>query len=435
VCLVVAGLAPDAFAQVIEGQPRPTGTRFGPRAPVDPNRVTQQLTLNFNFTGGYDENREVRTPGLPVDRVLFQQDGYAQAGAANLTYRRGTQEKYISGNGRAYVNRGIAVVGPPAGGDASLSGTTSLGDRMGASLGVGTAYEPTSLSNAFGALSDQIEGVTVPDVTPTQAMTSERWLSAQANGSVYREWTTRQRTELYYVNAYRESFNGPSLNSLMKLGTVRHSWDPKRSAGFRFNYSFSDHRQSDVEEGRPLRVQTADVTLRLDRRLSPRRRLGFTIGAGASHTKRLLIETGEERGRFLPTMFGSAHLDLLRSWVLSADARRDITVLDGISLQPFVTDAAAVRLEGYAAARILLTFSGAISIGDSALSDTGDFQTITGTAQAQYVFGRTLGLFGAYTYYEHRLQGITHLQVGLPGNYNRNSVRVGMTVWLPVIGE
>jgi hypothetical protein len=432
VWLVVAGLAPAAFAQVIEGQPRPSGTRSG-RTPSDPNRSTQELTLTFNFTGGFDDNQEIGRPASEVDPLRVPRISYANAGAASLVYRNGTANRYFSSTGRAYINRGEAIVGPPAGGDASLEGATSLGRRMGATVGASVSYEPTSLSDGYAGFSHQTEGVTPSDVTPTQAITSQRWLMTQVSGRLYRDWTTRQRMEVQYMTSYAESFNGPHLDRSLKMATLRHRWDARRNAGLSFSYSYGETRQSDILSGRPLQVQSADLTAHFDRRLSPARRIGFRVGAGASQARSQPLQADAARERILPNVFGSAHLDLTRTWLLSADFRRAITVINGVVPEPFVSNDTTVSLVGRAGRRIMLTFTGTRSDGDAALSDNSDFAAFSGTAQAQYVTGRFFALFGAYTYYDHRLRGDASLRIGLPASSTRNSLSVCVTAWLPVI--
>lgn len=434
VFVLLTGVVSPAAAQVIEGLGRPTNDRPGRRPAPNPTGTSQELTLTLNFTGGYDDNLGPETPGFLVDSYTPRQQGYATSGAVLLDYRRGTATRNIEGHGRAFMNRGEMTVGQPAGGSGGVQAMTSLGRRMGATLGVASSYEPTSLFNAFGPLADQVEDGVIPDVSPTQAITQQRWFSTQINAGFHRNVTSRQRLDVQYETTQRKALNGITVDSRQQSASVRHSWDPRRSLGFHFSYRLNEHRQDRLISDRPLRSQGVDASLQLERRLSATRRVGFTLGGGAtqSHTPSTLEIA--ERDFVEPTAFGSARIDLFRSWALSADVRRDIAVLDGIAAEPFTTNMVSSRLDGRMGSRVQLALSWASSKGDSQSHSAQAFETATGTVQVQYVVASFCAVFGAFTHYEHQLQNISALTTGLPSSYNRNSVRVGMTFWLPMLG-
>jgi hypothetical protein len=44
-------------------------------------------------------------------------------------------------------------------------------------------------------------------------------------------------------------------------------------------------------------------------------------------------------------------------------------------------------------------------------------------------------MYGEYQYYYYDLRGTLQLLPGVPPGLNRNSVRIGMTLWVPVVGR
>ena len=249
-----------------------------------------------------------------------------------------------------------------------------------------------------------------------------------------RNWTARQRTEVQYGSNRRQPTNGPRVDSRLQFASVQHLWDPRENAGFQFAYRLSEHRQDRVISDQPLTSQSIEASVRLQRRLSAMRGVSLTLGGGATQSRTPPTDLRAATDYVVPIVYGSARLNFTRTWSLSVDARRDISVLDGITPEPFATDAVSVRLTGEPLSRIQLAASWASSRGSSGFDDRSSFDTQTGTVQLQYPVSRSVGVFAAYTNYQHVLRNISPLQSGLPANYNRNSVRVGLTLWLTVLG-
>jgi hypothetical protein len=86
------------------------------------------------------------------------------------------------------------------------------------------------------------------------------------------------------------------------------------------------------------------------------------------------------------------------------------------------------------AQRVSVGVSGAISRGAGLATDTGSFEATGATAQVQYAVARWCGLFVGYNFYRHRLLEISSTPTGYPARYDRHSVRVGLSFWLPLYG-
>ena len=56
-------------------------------------------------------------------------------------------------------------------------------------------------------------------------------------------------------------------------------------------------------------------------------------------------------------------------------------------------------------------------------------------AQVSYGFGARVGLVAAYAYRTHAFRDLAEAPSSFPAEYGRHSVRVGLTMWLPLYGS
>jgi hypothetical protein len=130
-----------------------------------------------------------------------------------------------------------------------------------------------------------------------------------------------------------------------------------------------------------------------------------------------------------------ARVDLGRTWSLSADAHRDVTVLDGVTLQSFLTDVGSLWLGGGIGESWQVVLTGSFSRGAPHEGEIGSFESATGRAQLQYAFTSCCAVVGTYSYYSHLMRDVSSLAPGFPNRAENNAVRVGMTFWLPLYGR
>ena len=83
--------------------------------------------------------------------------------------------------------------------------------------------------------------------------------------------------------------------------------------------------------------------------------MSFGGGAIRAFTRERL--TRESVNVWLPAGYGTLRLDWARTWSMSADYRRSVGALQGISGDAFTTDAGLVRVGGFVARPLELTLS------------------------------------------------------------------------------
>jgi hypothetical protein len=136
----------------------------------------------------------------------------------------------------------------------------------------------------------------------------------------------------------------------------------------------------------------------------------------------------------LPTGTATALMDVSRNWSLALNVNRDVTVLEGLSPQAFSTDAATLTLTGTVQRRLILSVASEVSRGGAVIGTTGAFDARSFVAQAQYGMANCCSLITSYTFYQHELTDIIALPAGYPPEFNRHSLRLGFSLWLPLYG-
>jgi hypothetical protein len=413
----------------------PTGGMFGEREPADPNRESKTLSVVIDVGGGYDQNLEADSGiALPPGTYGPLQSGSVAAGQLTTLYRWGRATQFVEASAHGYASYASAGIDQLTGGDASARAEKELGPRMGVSLQGNATYQPAFLFNAFGPILGEIEGG-VPGATPLQGITEQRFLSLQATGGIYRKWTSRQRTDVGYGGSRQRPLSGPGLDNRVRTTSVIHEWLATRSVGFRAAYEFSDNTQQFAVAGeQAVTSHGYRAGIQLRRRLSSSRSVVFGFGGGAIHSTTSLAADDGTNTFAVPSAYLSARVDLARSWELASEVNRDVSILAGLNPEPFRMTAMSVRLNGALARRVQVSLTGAYATGASFITRSGAFDNAAATAQTQFALSRSTALFVSYNYYYHRLIDVRVLQPGFPARYARNAIRLGLSVWMPVLG-
>ncbi len=428
--LVTALVICAAGVAAAQALPPPTGGSgglFGRRTVQDPQSFVNELTMMLDLGSGYDRNRD--------QEARAEQGGMITTGGATIQHRVGRATRFVESDVRMYTSRASVGIKELSGASGSLEGEVSLGRRAGLTTRLTGNYEPTFLFEAFGPLETGDIAAGLPGANQPQGISDQRWLSTQGTAGGYRRWTSRQRTDLQVGAMGRRVVRGTGLDSRGQSFTALHAWERWRHGSVTLRSRWEAQQQEDARGADlPIEMLAPEVVLRIERPLSATRRMGVSVGLGMTQVKTESADTREAYAFTVPTVSGSARVDVSRNWALGADARRDVSVLQGISPVPFVTNAASVRLSGTVGARTQVSVSTSWSKGNSEF-DAGRFTSVVGTAQVQVAATRQLGIFAGIGYYDHDVQDLVIAPDGFPGDFRRRSVRVGLTYWLPVFGK
>lgn len=427
--VAILGGTGSVDAQVLTGAPGSLGGLFGGHRPVDPDRTSQQLAATLDLSGGYDDN----LLGLSLDDP--SQSAVAGTAELSVRYWRGRTRRNVELGARGFVNHQTIAERPLVGGDAQILGATSLGRPHQLVGGVLVSYEPTFIAGPLTADPVATTPELVVDVTPPQGVVDQRWLAVTGFGNLVRTWTRRHSTTIDARTSERRPLDGTGYDSSTNGVTVQHTWNIRPTAGVIASYRLNNNQQVLDSSSLPsMRSQTVDAGVRLQRRFSPVRTLSFTGSAGAVFTDRAASDDVAALDFTAPFFAGAVSMGLTRVWILSADATRDVSVLEGLTPEPFTTDAGTLRLEAVPSRRLRIGVWGSLSRGQGIDTNASSYDAIAAQAQVQYGFSPRLGGFLSYGYYNHRMRQVPDLAVGFPQQYDRHSVRVGVTMFLPLYG-
>ena len=113
----------------------------------------------------------------------------------------------------------------------------------------------------------------------------------------------------------RQPDTGPSQETRLQSAALSYASESRQNAGLQFSYRFNEHRQGLLDADQPIRTHAVDLGTRLERRLSPTRRMSFSFGGGATRTWSQPLLGVPQRDFTLPTAFGSARVNIIRQWM------------------------------------------------------------------------------------------------------------------------
>jgi hypothetical protein len=423
-------------------EPRVISGWFGGGRPIDrsnPDPSTQELTVDLDVSGGYDDSAGINeTTFLGTD---LQYGGAIGAGAIDVQHRLGTRRNFIESSLSGKLRLASLGVRQEFAGSSGIRGLASLGRRSGVGAAYNVAYQPTYLFNAFGALNLAPADGDVPlETGPDGGITEQRWLSSTSSASLDRNWTTRQRSDVDYAYSTREPLTGAGLESRSQSVGFRHEWSPLENLSFQPRYRFTDNRQDELSAislsaiSLPLRMQHAGMDVRWQRRMVRDRLLTISLGGGATHTRRDR-EIGEPSELVGPSGAMAIQFRAAQRWSLAFNATRDVTMLDGLSPEAFTTDAFTLAMTGRLGRHAEVRLTGVHSRGTALTSSEGAFETSRGSAEWRYSLSRCCTLTVMYMYYDHEFAALPFAPIGFPSRQQRNSIRAGMSFWLPLFGS
>lgn len=446
VFVLLAATAAVSEAQILDRPSRPFRGVFGGAEVPNPNRTRSELTFFADLLGGYDSNLAPEG-SVPAQTNTIPASGFTGLADLVLRYWHGQAARHIEVEGRGYLTAyQLPGIEPLVGQNLRVRGQTRF-DRK--TRLEGNAYftrDPFLGFGGYDALPISADAAALAN--PANGLTTGLSWSQTGIGAVTREWTRQAHTTASYDYTRREYVRGPGFDGHSQSAQVGHEQNVSETAtqtvSWRTNYRFSnatlfEPTLFEPNRARPIKDHTVDGGFNYSKHLSRTRRLllGATLGATRVATVSAITETPLEY--WTPSGTGTIYLDFYRSWSISADYRRGVGVLDGITTEAFVSDAVVLRTGGHLNSRTDLTFAAGYSNGRTGdVLTRGDYATYIGTAQARVGIARWAAFIANYNYFSYQLGAFT-LPVGvtlttLPSSFDRHAVRFGLSLWLPLYG-
>jgi hypothetical protein len=412
-------------AQVLE---RPQRAR-PPRS--EPNSK-RQVTLVATTLGSYDDNL---TAGQTIgDPEIPSQSGYTGFADASLRLDQTSGSKVFDVVGRGYVNafRNVGLT-PMYGADAE--GHFGAGTRHRFDVRQAIRSEPFYNIGGFAAFRYAADPATLPDENPLHGSSARRSWAAASRMDFTSQWSARNTLGVslgYDTREYTDRVGDTHGGT----GSLFYGRNVGRRSRLRLSYGYADSQLLEPVIGwTPLQTQSAEGGLELERAFSPTRRLLVSFGAGAVRAFTRERLTREESRAWVPAGYGTMWINWARTWSLSADYRRSVGSVQGISGDAFTTDAGLVRVGGFVARPLELTLSAAYAEGQASMGVPGSYDTYTSTAQLRLQLSPTWSALVSHDLYQYAIRNVDPILRRLPTNVNRNAIRVGLSMDLPLVGR
>ncbi len=403
----------------------------------------QNLTLEMDLLGGFDDNLDLRV-GQPFLPSLGGYSGYA---ATRLRYEFGRQERSLAVQGGGFASgyrTGGVTSKPSYGGDLSLEGRTQVGRNTQLSASQNVRSDPFFTLGAFNPLQPVVGGTGTLgsagiDSGPITAVTEVRSLMLETTASMAQQLTPRTTMGINYHFSDRSYEESVAFDSRIHVVALSYDQSVGRSSGLRASYRYSDFDSVDFTGLRvPIKDQTADVGFRYGRNLSRTRRVELSAGGGSVYVDTIDTATLQPRRFWGPSAYGTAAIDLGRSWTLDMRYGTRVSVLQGVSAQAFLTDSASVGVGGLLKDRVQLVLLGAYSNGSTGgvnqANEVGKFDSYELSSQVSFLVTAWWSAMASFTLYRYELNDVASQDLLLPPILDRSSVFVGFTLRAPLIG-
>ena len=417
-------------AQVIQAPPRQI-------QPPPPASVNQNLDLNVTLLGGYD-----RSPGPLASAVLPPVGALARptpSGAVGtfdsaLTYDRTSPKRTLNASTRGYVN------------SYQSSGTGALygGDASG-SVGFLGRRDTLRLSQSFQLAPFYSVGVLGPiggvAGNPTIGFTHGQTWAASSLGSWSHEWTrTTEMTASYTYGRfghstatlpgqYRTEFHSGRINFDRRLGrNLTAQGGVKRSAT---RNPQSGTYQFTVEDG-------VDGGFFYTRQVSATRGYAISARGGASRVHWNGSPLQVAFNAWVPTFSSSFGLDLGRSWRVSSDYSRSVSVPSPLNATQtaYATDNIGGGVGGSFSNKLEMAASTTLTRGHTpsgaSPGGTATYSAYMVTGQLQYHLTQSLSTMLNVGYVETQMNAAASLSFGVVPNLRRTQIRGGLAWSLPL---
>ena len=375
---------------------------------------------------------------------LLRTGGYLGL-SGGLAYAWQTERVQVAGNlgmnSRYYQDTGT-FIGTSRGGGIGVSAAIGQRGRILANQSV--TYAPSylySLSSGRGGTTPGTvvgggsfplgdESVYVYDTTASASYSVTRRGTIEALGSYrYSDFAADGDVPVEALRSY-------SVGGRFRQGVSRY-------ATLRLGYVYRQGQYGFTRTSAAVGIHDIDVGVDYNRALSLTRRTTFDFSTGSALISLPVTEvastdaSGNELQFRLVGQVGLSH-EMGRTWRARAGYNRGVGFAEAFA-QPIVTDGVNVSLTGFASRRVDVSLNGAFSAGESGLGQTrstasnSSFQTWNVSARTRYALGSMWAIYAEYSYYSQDLGTAVIVPSGIPSILERQTMQVGLTLWVPLL--
>jgi hypothetical protein len=244
------------------------------------------------------------------------------------------------------------------------------------------------------------------------------------------------RTSLatFYTGHFTDFPQNPQFNWATQSVGGRASRQVAPNTALVAGYAFTRHLAED--QIIPFDRHDVDLGVNYGQTLNVTRRTTFGFRTGSSMTTRRDQPPAADGRETYLRMIGAADLNhrMGRTWQAHLGYERGFQYIVGIP-EPFASDAVTAALGGYITDRLHFEMATSYTQGGLRYSVEGrGYNVYDASALLQYPITQRLAIDLNYLYVNYVPQGGLLLP-GIPEAFERNAVRVGLSVWVPLLGH
>jgi hypothetical protein len=389
----------------------------------------QSLTFAFSAAEAYDDNLEAAGEPRPaiagfftslVPEVRFESRGETVSFGAT----GGTSLRYYNDLGELIVVNQSAGVGMSA----------KISRRTGLFVNQAVSYAPSYLYSLFVPLDQPVIGGIIPPATDySQNPGQVHSVSYQTTARVD-QGLTRRSTLSVYSNLRITNYTGsdPGFYDFRALDLgARLSTSLTRDVKLGVDYTYRKTLYSSIQQPYEQNL-TFGVEYNLNRAIRAARRTTVAFHLGPAAAWGLL---GEQSGLGRYLVIGDAYVAqrFKRTWTARAGYHRGFTYVEGLP-NPAFENATSADVSGFFNRRTEFVASLSYSLGETAYLGTQmPFDTWASDAKLRFALSRRVAAFAQVFHYEYSFDKRLPLPPGIANNLTRNGVRVGVTLWVPLM--
>ena len=413
------------------------GTFEQGRQSRDGGPTRQDVSFTANIMAGYDDNLTAGLgsgSGTSPDAMV---SGTTASVDATLAYFRGNSLRSFSldtsGSLMGYPDN---LDEPAPGGSVNAEVRAPMGRSLSLSLSQRAAYVPL-----FNVLSPGAgTGPLPPEVvqpSPTTGLFERNSWSSRSGVSLEGRWGRRDTTTIayaYQVQEFTDDDYGDNTWQDVTAG-YRRILTSQVKAGPDYRYRDGEYADSN-DLVRPTTEHRIEGVAEFIGAPSRRRSYSVLVAAGAGYIASVNA-SATAFNAWLPIGRARLTFNVTPTWLIEGGYQRDLSLLQGVTDDVYTTDTASVRTSGMLGRRTSLqigaTYSNWVTPVASGVND--DMNVYGASAGFRFLLTKTLAASAGYYYYYHRYSNPAALPEGFPAEYDRQAVRVGVTMFFPLAGS
>ena len=429
VILCLTGAADSSALAQAPVAERPSGGLFGSRRE---GTTGPKLDLSATLVQAYDDNLLAESgsisPGSPTlsgHYTALQTGSYFAWAGKNVQFglTGASAFRYYSSVGE------VQAVGHSGG----VGLSASLARRTTLAINQEAAYSPSYMFGLFPGVDELGPGEARP-LAPDYAVNDRASRSYASKATITHGLTRRASisTVADYASTHflreedgRRDMTTYGVRTTLSRSAGRHS---AVRAGYRY-------RAGDLGAAATGSATSHGIEFGMDhsRVLSASRRADLGFGLGVSTIDAPTDRFGAEaRGRFYQVLADATlRYQFGRSWQARAAYRRGLEFVAQLN-EPVFVGGFSASVGGLLSRRVDLLASASYSSGESALHRSSTFDTYTGSVRSRAAITQSVAVYLEYLYYFYDFGGNSLIAPGLSPRLERNGVRAGLTLWVPV---